>query len=79
MSPPAQIAIQDAWGATVTGVSGSVTAQITPLGIGLIQNLVNGRATFGGLRIPQTGTGYKLRVRMLGLAPAESEPFDVVP
>lgn len=79
MVPAPGIAIQDAWGVTQSNFSGQANARVIPLNIGLVQNVVNGEALFSGLTIPQPGNGYSLRVQVLGLAPAESEPFNVVP
>ncbi len=82
MVPPAQIAIQDAWGTTLTHYNGSAIVDLTaaPSGAAMsVANVVNGVAAFSGLRVPQAGTGFKLRVRMINLAPAQSDPFDVVP
>jgi hypothetical protein len=78
MTPPPQIAVQDAWGATLTNVN-QTTAVVTidPINVQTIRNISNGVATLAGLIIAQADTGFRLRVAVQGASPAVSAPFGV--
>ncbi len=79
------ITVRDAQGNTVTGSSAPVTLTIdTNPGSGTLSgtvtvNAVNGVATFSGLSINKTGTGYTLSASSAGLTDDTSTAFDVVP
>lgn len=85
LSPPVQVAVQDATGATVTGFSGPVSIQLgnnpgsATLSGTLTVNAVSGVATFGNLALNQTGTGYTLIASSTGLPNKTSAGFNVGP
>src|SRR5438093_105601 len=92
ITPAVEVTAQDAFGNTVPGFTGNVTAAITP-GTGApgatlsgtrTVAAVGGVATFSGLSIDKTGTvtggtGYTLSATATGLAGATSAPFDINP
>jgi hypothetical protein len=78
MKLPARIAVQDAWGSTLTNFNQKVNVTIPPIGVGMMQSIIDGVATLSGLTVPQAGTGFRLRVATIGAASAESAPFDIV-
>jgi hypothetical protein len=78
MTPPAKIAVQDAWGTTLTNFNQTAQVSVLPTNVQIIQNIVDGVATLSGITIPQAGTGFRLRVRAIGASAVESVPFDVV-
>ncbi|HXG40475.1 MAG TPA: hypothetical protein VNJ28_05990 [Candidatus Limnocylindrales bacterium] len=80
-----QVAIQDAFGNTVTSASTTITlalstnpggALLTCTG-GLSKATVNGVATFTGCRLDKVGVGYRITASAPGLTSATSDPFDV--
>jgi len=83
ITPPVQVAAQDAFGNTVTAFTGSVTISIAagPGGAQLSGTLSvpasGGVATFGDLSINRTGTTYKLGASASGLASATSAVFSI--
>ncbi|HEY3279259.1 MAG TPA: hypothetical protein VGJ83_02005 [Gemmatimonadales bacterium] len=85
ISPAVQVAIQDAYGNTVTGASAAVTVTVgTNPGAGILtgtltNSTVNGVATFSDLSIDKTGTGYTLAAAASGLASAASAAFGITP
>ncbi|HEU4994843.1 MAG TPA: hypothetical protein VFT29_08485 [Gemmatimonadaceae bacterium] len=85
ISPAPQVAVQDAFGNTVTNASTSVSIGITS-GAGtagaalsgtLVQNAAGGVASFGNLKIDKAGTGYSLTVSASGLTSATTNAFSV--
>jgi hypothetical protein len=79
MSLPPRIAVQDAWGETLTGFNQNADVSVVPAGGNMMQNITNGEATLSGLTVTQSGTGFRLRVSVINLPPAYSAPFDVAP
>ncbi len=79
------IAVQDSFGNTVTSVTASITLIIgTNPGTGTLSgtatvNAINGIATFVGLSINKTGTGYSLTASSSGLTGATSLGFNITP
>ncbi len=77
------IAVQDSFGNTVTSVTASITLIIgTNPGTGALSgtatvNAINGIATFVGLSINKTGTGYSLTASSSGLTGATSSGFNI--
>src|SRR3989449_924138 len=84
ISPAVQVAVQDAFGNTVTAATHSVTAAIrnNPGGGTLsgttAASAANGVATFSDLSIDKPGTGYTLAVSADGLFDATSTAFDII-
>jgi hypothetical protein len=85
ITPAVQVAVRDAFGNTVTGFSGPVTAAIAP-GTGTVGATlsgtatvaaVSGVATFGDLSIDSSGTNYALTSTSSGLTAATSTAFTV--
>jgi hypothetical protein len=85
ISPAVQVAIQDAYGNTVTNVSAAVTVTLgTNPGAGILtgtltNSTVNGVATFSDLSVDRTGTGYTLAAAASGVASAASAAFGITP
>src|SRR2546422_957992 len=83
ITPAVQVAIQDAFGNTVTGATNAVTLTLaTNPGSGTLVgtktvNAVGGIATFSGLSIDKAGTGYTLAATSVILAAATSAAFDI--
>jgi len=81
-----QITVQDSSGNTVTSSTASITLAIktgtgTPgatLSGTKTVNAVDGVATFSGLSVDLTGTGYQLTATSEGLTSADSDAFDVI-
>ncbi len=79
------ITVQDSFGNTVTSSSASITLTIgTNPGTGTLSgtatvNAINGIATFVGLSINKTGTGYSLTASSSGLTGATSSGFNIIP
>src|SRR5256886_8150737 len=84
ISPAVQVAVQDAFGNTVTAATHSVTAAIrNNPGGGMLSgttaaSAANGVATFWDLSIDKPGTGYTLAVSADGLFDATSTAFDII-
>jgi hypothetical protein len=85
ITPAVQVTIQDNSGNTVTGATNTVTLAIgTNPGGGTLSGTasvaaVAGVATFPGLSIDKTGTGYALTASASGLTGATSTAFNVAP
>lgn len=85
INPAVQVAVQDAFGNTVTSASTVVTVTLgTNPGAGtltgtLTNSTVNGIATFSDLSVDKTGTGYTLAAVASGLASAASTAFSIAP
>jgi len=83
MSPPIQVAGQDAFGNTVAGFTGNVTVAIgvNPGGGALSGTTTvgasSGVASFTNLSINKSGAGYTLTASAASLAGATSDPFTV--
>jgi hypothetical protein len=83
ITPAVTVAIQDAFGTTLTTSTLPVTLALgnnpsnAMLSGTLTNNAVNGIATFSDLRLDQVGTAYTLVASSPSLAPATSAPFDV--
>ncbi|HMA41957.1 MAG TPA: hypothetical protein VKP10_17965, partial [Gemmatimonadales bacterium] len=83
IQPAVQVAVQDAGGATVKGVSGSITVAIgaNPSGgvlSGTLTVPINaGVASFPNLSIDKAGNNYTLTAASTGLTGATSVPFNV--
>ncbi len=77
------VTVQDASGNIISGSNASITLAIgTNPGNGTLSgtnpvSAVNGVATFSGLTISTAGTGYILTASSSGLAPANSNVFDM--
>jgi hypothetical protein len=75
--------IEDAYGNVVTTASNSVSVAFAnnptgaTLGGTLTVNASQGVATFSGLTINKTGSGYTLRVSSSGLSSAVTNPINV--
>jgi len=84
ISPPVNVAVQDASGHTATTAIVAVTvalasnAQGATLGGTTTVNAVNGIATFSNLSIQQVSTGYTLTASAGPLTGATSRPFDIM-
>ncbi len=87
ITPPAQVAVRDAFGNTVTGFSGTVTVGIrhdaSVLGTARLSGtttvaVVAGIASFSDLSIDQIGTGYTLTAGFGGGLPVASAPLNVL-
>lgn len=84
-SPSIQVTVQDAGGNTVTSATDAITLAIgaNPSGGTLsgtvTVNAVNGVASFPGISIDKSGSGYTLTADAAGLAGATSPAFDIVP
>ena len=83
MSPPIQLAVQDAAGNTVPGATNAVTLALgenpsgaTLLGTTTVQ-AVNGIATFDDLVVDRPGSGYTLVATAAGLTSVTSAAFAV--
>ena len=85
ITPNVQVSIEDANGNVVTSAVNGVTLAIgTNPGSGtlsgtLTQTAVGGVATFPGLSINKTGTGYKLSASSGALTAATSTAFNITP
>jgi hypothetical protein len=85
ISPAFQIAVQDAFGNTVSSSAASITVAIgNNAGGGILGGTVtatasSGVATFSGLSIDKTGNGYTLTASSGGLTPATSSAFNITP
>jgi hypothetical protein len=83
IQPAVQVAVQDAGGATVKGVSGSITVAIganPSSGVlsGTLTVPINaGVAAFPNLSIDKAGTNYTLTAASAGLTGATSAPFNI--
>ena len=86
IAPAVQVAAVDDQGNTVDSFAGSVTIGLghdgsllhnAHLGGTLVQNVVNGVATFSNLTLDQAGIGYTLQASASGLTSATSNPFNV--
>jgi hypothetical protein len=81
ITPPVQVALQDAAGQTVPGRTDPVTIRIVTnpgnatLGGQLTRNAVNGVATFSDLTLSLVGDGYTLGAAATGLPEETSAPF----
>jgi hypothetical protein len=87
ISPTVRVAVQDAFGNTVTAFTGSVSIAITSgtgdpgatLGGATTVPASAGVATFTGLSIDKAASGYTLTAAASGLAGATSTAFSVAP
>jgi hypothetical protein len=87
ITPPVRVTIQDRFGNTATDFTGTITMEIAPstgtpgarLDGDRTKNPVAGVATFDGLRIRDSGLGYRLRATAAGGLLADSAPFHVWP
>ncbi len=85
ISPAVQVAVQDAFGNTVTGATTLITVAIgTNPGGGalagtLSRNAVNGVATFSDLSIARAASGYTLAASAAGPGGAASTAFSITP
>jgi len=85
LSPAVQVAVVDAFGNRITTSSVTVGINLSnnPGGSSLsgttAVSAVQGIATFTDLRLNRTGTGYILSATALGLAPAISRGFAILP
>jgi alpha-tubulin suppressor-like RCC1 family protein len=83
ISPAVTVAVQDAFGNPVSGATGTVTMAIgtNPGGGTLVGSTavgaVGGLATFGGISVQKSGTGYTLVASSSGLASATGAPFNI--
>jgi adhesin/invasin len=83
ISPAVSVTVQDAGGNTVTTSSASITIAIgTNAGGGTLSgtataNASSGVATFSGLSIDKSGTGYTLTAASTGLTGATSSSFNI--
>ncbi len=80
MSPPVQVAIEDASGKILTTATNSVTVALasgTGLSGALTAAAVNGIATFNGLTVNNIGTGDSLSAGSSGLTGVTSTAFNV--
>jgi len=83
LSPAVAVAIQDAFGNTVPGATNTVTVtlQTNPVGGTLsgtsTMNAVNGVASFSGLSINKTGSGYTFLASAGALTSATSATFTI--
>src|SRR5436309_3546390 len=83
ITPPVQIAVQDASGNTVTAATDAVTVALgANAGAGTLSGTltvaaIQGIATFSNLRIDRPGSGYTLAASAGGLSGATSVPFAV--
>src|SRR2546427_16367 len=83
ITPPVQIAVQDASGNTVTAATDAVTVALgANPGAGTLSGTltvaaIHGIATFSNLRIDRPGSGYTLAASAGGLSGATSVPFAV--
>jgi len=82
ISPPIQVALQDASGSVVGGAENAVTLSLVPgpgaaLGGTATVTAAAGVATFADLSVSQPGTGYTLNATAAGLPAATSAAFDV--
>jgi len=84
-SPAVEVEVRDASGQRVTTSRAAVTLEIgTNAGGGtllgsVIVNAANGIASFSGVSINKTGTGYALSARSTGLTSATSSTFNISP
>jgi hypothetical protein len=79
ITPAVRIAILDPWDRRVSTFNGDAEVRVPGTALALIQPVVAGEASIGGLLLTVPGTGFRLRVVMIGTTPATSEPFDVTP
>ncbi len=87
ISPPVQVATQNASNVTVTSFTGPVTVAITAgsgangavLNGTTTVNAVNGVATFSNLSITKAGAGFKLSASAAGVAGGTSASFVINP
>ncbi|HTH64068.1 MAG TPA: hypothetical protein VL563_05270 [Gemmatimonadales bacterium] len=85
ISPAVKVTVQDAFNNTVTSFANNVVVAIGnnagggTLGGGQSKAAIAGIATFPGLNINATGTGYTLTATAVGLPVATSAAFDVIP
>src|SRR6266566_506068 len=85
ITPAVRVTARDAQGNTATGFTGNVTVGLgaNPGGGALSGTAtvaaVGGVATFSGLSIDKTGTGYTLTAAVSGLTPATSAAFNITP
>ena len=83
ITPAVQVAVQDAFGNTVTAATDAVTMALgTNSGAGTLSGTLTvaatqGTATFSNLRIDRPGSGYTLAASAGGLSGATSAAFDV--
>jgi hypothetical protein len=77
--PVVQVAVVDAWNQPDTTFSGLAVASILGTAIQVATPVVAGRASFPNLIPPNLGSGFRIRVALLGTTPVVSQPFDVVP
>ncbi len=85
ISPSVQVTVQDAGGNTVTTSTATITLALDAnpgggtLSGTLINDAVNGVATFSNLSINRAGTGYSFTAASSGLNGATSTAFTIVP
>jgi hypothetical protein len=85
ISPAVKVTVQDAFNNTVTSFANNVVVAIGnnagggTLGGGQSKAAIAGIATFPGLNLNATGTGYTLTATAVGLPVATSAAFDVIP
>jgi hypothetical protein len=85
ISPPVQVAAEDAYGNLVTGFQGSVTVALggnpAPGALSGTRAVraIGGVATFSDLSIAPVSPGYTLTASAAGLTGATSTPFSIVP
>jgi hypothetical protein len=85
LTPPVQVAIEDASGTVVSTASNRISLRLVgpPTGPNLSGTLtveaVHGIATFSDLRVSVPGSGYILQAGAEGFIEVPSVPFDVSP
>jgi hypothetical protein len=85
IAPPIQVAVVDGFGNTVTNSSATIDIQVAnnPSGDTLAGTTtvgaVQGIATFSGLSLNKSGTGYTLLASASGLTSVTSQGFTVLP
>ncbi len=85
ITPPIQVAVEDATGTVVTNATNAVTLALranpgeSALGGTRTVNAVNGIATFSDITLPNIATGYTLYASSGTLAAVESAAFNITP
>jgi hypothetical protein len=83
LAPAVQVAIEDAFGNTVSGASGNITLALgtnpgaATLAGTLTQTTASGIATFPGLSLNKAGTGYTLTATASSLTTGTSTGFNI--
>jgi hypothetical protein len=77
---PVRLVVQDAWGDTPGNFNSTATVSIPGIPYNAQVNVVGGVADLSQLRAPQRpGTGFRFVARSLGVQPAYSASFNVLP